>query len=170
MYVTEDDIRQIITPFELKNGKMGELSHGYDGGGRYTIRLADEGLHCIRNMEVHDPLQKVQNRFESIPPGSYVIPPGDMIMGVSIEEITVPDDIDGTIHTTSSYMRAGLTVGDGVLHSGWRGRLVIEIINGTRFPVRIYPGYGVVVIRFARCAPSRYNGKYQSQRAVVEVG
>ena len=68
--------------------------------------------------------------------------PGDFALGVTMETITLPDNIVGWIDGRSSLARVGLMV-HATAHAvdpGWHGQITFELFNAGPFPIQIAPG------------------------------
>lgn len=84
---------------------------------------------------------------------------------VAGETLEFPLDLVGHIYLRSTYARAGL----GVIHlgrieAGWKGRLVIEVLNASDLPVVIKKEERVATVEFVRLAKpvgTPYDGKFQ---------
>jgi dCTP deaminase len=175
----------IIFPFvgektrELDNGTKA-LSYGLSHAG-YDLRLSPEGFMVIDNsvskdfpldvksfdtelMEEQKPRQENGSTFFVLPPFSYAL-------GVSLERISMPNNVMGITDGKSTYARQGTIINVTPIEPGWSGYLTICIVNPLAFPVRIYANEGIVQVMFERlsgAADQDYgNGKYQNQGANV---
>jgi dCTP deaminase len=175
----------IIFPFtgekrrELDNGTKA-LSYGLSHAG-YDLRLSPEGFMVIDNsvskdfpldvksfdaglMEEQKPRQENGSTFFVLPPFSYAL-------GVSLERISMPNNVMGITDGKSTYARQGTIINVTPIEPGWSGYLTICIINPLAFPARIYANEGIVQIMFVRLDGEVGNaygdGKYQNQQAKV---
>jgi dCTP deaminase len=175
----------IIFPFtgekrrELDNGTKA-LSYGLSHAG-YDLRLSPEGFMVIDNsvskdfpldvksfdaelMEEQKPRQENGGTFFVLPPFSYAL-------GVSLERISMPNNVMGITDGKSTYARQGTIINVTPIEPGWSGYLTICIINPLAFPARIYANEGIVQIMFVKLdgdvASAYGNGKYQNQQAKV---
>ena len=91
--------------------------------------------------------------------------PGQFALASSLEHFTVPGDLVGFVHDKSSLARLGLFLGMGVVESGWRGHLTIEIKNQGYRPIHLLAGQPISQIVFHLVAnPTQgYDGRYQDQ-------
>jgi dCTP deaminase len=171
----------IIFPFtgekrrELDNGTKA-LSYGLSHAG-YDLRLSPEGFMVIDNsvskdlpldvkdfdtelMEEQKPLQENGSTFFVLPPFSYAL-------GVSLERISMPNNVMGITDGKSTYARQGTILNVCPIEPGWSGHLTICIINPLAFPVRIYANEGIVQVMFlqmeSEAAKAYGEGKYQNQ-------
>ena len=71
----------------------------------------------------------------------YVLqPPNSLMLGHTLEYFRIPRDILITVLGKSTYARAGSSMIATPLEPGWEGQLVLEIVNHTNSPLKVYPG------------------------------
>ena len=175
----------IIFPFvgekcrELDNGTKA-LSYGLSHAG-YDLRLSPEGFMVIDNsvskdfpldvksfdtelMEEQKPRQENGSTFFVLPPFSYAL-------GVSLERISMPNNVMGITDGKSTYARQGTIINVTPIEPGWSGYLTICIVNPLAFPARVYANEGIVQVMFMKLendvASAYGDGKYQNQGAKV---
>jgi dCTP deaminase len=175
----------IIFPFtgekrrELDNGTKA-LSYGLSHAG-YDLRLSPEGFMVIDNsvskdfpldvksfdtelMEEQRPRQENGSTFFVLPPFSYAL-------GVSLERISMPNNVMGITDGKSTYARQGTIINVTPIEPGWSGYLTICIVNPLAFPARVYANEGIVQVMFMKLendvASAYGDGKYQNQGAKV---
>ena len=103
--------------------------------------------------------------------------PGEFVLGVTLEEIRLPDDIVGRLDGKSSLGRLGLVVHStaGFVDPGWQGCLTLELSNLANRPISLYYGMKVSQISFMRLTTpaerpygsAALGSKYQGQRGPV---
>ena len=113
------------------------------------------------------------SRFEDITrrvhveDGSYlVIKPGEMILGITRERITLADNISGRLEGRSRFARFGLAVHvtAGFMHPGISNHQVLEIVNLGHAPLALYPGTRICQFVFEMCAGhAKYQGRFAEQ-------
>ena len=179
----------IIFPFigekrrELDNGAKA-LSYGLSHAG-YDIRLSPEGFMVIDNalnQSIVPPEPLDVKRFdesvmyevspiEALGSTYFVLPPHSYALGVSLERISMPNNVMGITDGKSTYARQGTIINVTPIEPGWSGHLTICIINPLAFPARIYANEGIVQIMFMKLEEDVANaygdGKYQNQEAKV---
>jgi dCTP deaminase len=81
---------------------------------------------------------------------SFVIHPGEFVLGATEEQVTLPDDIVARIEGKSSLGRLGLIVHAtaGFVDPGFTGTLTLEITNLTRVPIVLWPGKPIAQLSF----------------------
>ncbi len=103
---------------------------------------------------------------------SYIVQPGEFVLGVTQETITLPDDLVARVEGRSSLGRLGIIVHStaGFVDPGFSGTITLEISNLNRMPVALYPGMRICQLAFevmSSAAETPYNkkpfSKYQNQ-------
>jgi dCTP deaminase len=174
----------IIFPFvgekcrELDNGTKA-LSYGLSHAG-YDLRLSPEGFMVINNNKELEALDvksfNTSLMYEASPVqenGStfFVLPPFSYALGVSLERISMPNNVMGITDGKSTYARQGTIINVTPIEPGWSGFLTICIVNPLAFPARIYANEGIVQVMFMKLeddvASAYGDGKYQNQGAKV---
>ncbi|MGB2799042.1 MAG: dCTP deaminase [Dehalococcoidia bacterium] len=103
----------------------------------------------------------------------FLLPPGEFVLGSTVENIALPDDIVGRLEGKSSLGRIGLLIHStaGYVDPGWQGHLTLELSNVAKLPITLYYGMKIGQISFVRLtsAAQRLYGdeslgsKYQGQ-------
>lgn len=102
----------------------------------------------------------------------FIVQPGEFVLGVTSETISLPDDLVARVEGRSSLGRLGIIVHStaGFIDPGFSGTITLEISNLNRLPVALYPGMRVCQIAFEQMtgpADTPYhkkpNSKYQNQ-------
>ncbi len=80
----------------------------------------------------------------------FIVQPGEFILGVTEETLTVPDDLVVRVEGRSSLGRLGIIVHStaGFVDPGFSGTITLEISNLNRLPVALYPGMRVCQLAF----------------------
>lgn len=84
--------------------------------------------------------------------GRFVIHPGEMVLGSTLEEIYVPPHLVMSLEGKSSLARLGLLphVAAGYFDPGWRGVGTLELVNLSRVPIILRPGLKICQSRWTR--------------------
>lgn len=71
----------------------------------------------------------------------FVVQPGEFILGITREEVQLPDDLSARIDGRSSLGRLGIAVHStaGHIDAGFRGRITLEISNIGMVPILLHP-------------------------------
>lgn len=103
-------------------------------------------------LDPKNPKTFAQNmRVVTIPEGeAFIVQPGEFVLGVTQERITVPDDLVVRVEGRSSLGRLGIIVHStaGFVDPGFSGTITLEISNLNRLPVALYPGMRVCQLAF----------------------
>ena len=120
--------------------------------------------------QCHDDLNEAVEIEDEQP---FLLPPGEFVLGSTIENITLPDDIVGRLEGKSSLGRIGLLIHStaGYVDPGWQGHLTLELSNVAKLPVTLYYGMKIGQMSFVRLtAPAErlygdesLGSKYQGQ-------
>ncbi len=96
----------------------------------------------------------------------FMLHPGQLILGVTFEYISLPFDVFCTIMSRSSWGRLGLAVATAAaVQPGYKGCLTLELVNLSESPVALYPGLAVGQLIFhdvpSKGSEAVYEGRYQ---------
>jgi dCTP deaminase len=137
-----------------------------------TFKLYEHSKFAILDPKNPETFQG-RTRMITIPDGeSFIVQPGEFVLGVTMESITVPDDLVVRVEGRSSLGRLGIIVHStaGFVDPGFSGTITLEISNLNRMPVALYPGMRVCQLAFEQMsspADMPYNmkpgSKYQHQ-------
>lgn len=81
---------------------------------------------------------------------AFIIHPGDFVLGVTLETITLPNNIVARVEGRSSLGRLGIVVHStaGFVDAGFSGTITLEISNLNRIPVALYPEMRICQLAF----------------------
>ena len=88
--------------------------------------------------------------------------PKDVVVWLSKEHIDMPSDLVGFITSRSSWMQLFIST-SGFVGAGYRGKLVLEVINNHEIAVVLRPGDRICQIIFMEektASSANYQGKY----------
>jgi dCTP deaminase len=106
--------------------------------------------HRITAIDLADPPRGLTELVEVDDHDSFVIHPGEFVLGRTQEHVELPDDIVARIEGKSSLGRLGLIVHAtaGFVDPGFKGTLTLEITNLTRVPIILWPGKPIAQLSF----------------------
>jgi dCTP deaminase len=106
--------------------------------------------HRLPAIDLAEPPRNVTELVEVAPEQSFVIHPGEFVLGNTAEWVELPDDVVARIEGKSSLGRLGLIVHAtaGFVDPGFRGTLTLEITNLTRVPIVLWPGKAIAQLSF----------------------
>ncbi len=108
--------------------------------------------------------------------GTFVLHPGELALGITLESITLPDNLVGWLDGRSSLARLGLMVHVTAhrIDPGWSGNIVLEFFNSGKLPLALRPGMAIGAMSFETLtAPAerpytkREDAKYRGQSGPV---
>ena len=178
MILSDRDIRQAIASGRVKIEPEQPIEFLH-------IHCSSMDLHLGENFKLYehsrfavlDPKKPESflgnTRLITIPEGEpFIVQPGEFVLGVTREKITVPDDLVVRVEGRSSLGRLGIIIHStaGFVDPGFSGTITLEISNCNRLPVALYPGMRVCQLAFETMtspAERPYNAKpgskYQGQ-------
>ena len=73
---------------------------------------------------------------------SFVLHPGEFVLGATYEAVTLPDDIAARLEGKSSLGRLGLLTHStaGFIDPGFSGHVTLELSNVATLPITLWPG------------------------------
>lgn len=157
----------------LQNGsiRVEPLDWSQIGPGSIDLSLGNDFRVFRRKSKVYH--VKNDSRFEDITrsihveDGSFVVvKPGEMVLGITREKITLADNISGRLEGRSRFARFGLAVHvtAGFMHPGISNHQVLEIVNLGNAPLALYPGTRICQFVFERCeGHAEYSGRFAGQ-------
>jgi len=106
--------------------------------------------HRLPAIDLAEPPQGVTEHVAVEEGQSFVIHPGEFVLGNTVERVTMPDDLVARIEGKSSLGRLGLIVHAtaGFVDPGFSGTLTLEITNLTRVPIVLWPGKPIAQLSF----------------------
>ena len=106
--------------------------------------------HRLPAIDLADPPTGVTEHVQIEDTASFVIHPGEFVLGSTVEWVELPDDIVARIEGKSSLGRLGLIVHAtaGFVDPGFSGTLTLEITNLTRVPIILWPGKPIAQLSF----------------------
>jgi dCTP deaminase len=106
--------------------------------------------HRLPAIDLAQPPTGVTEHVQIEDSASFVIHPGEFVLGTTVEWVELPDDIVARIEGKSSLGRLGLIVHAtaGFVDPGFSGTLTLEITNLTRVPIVLWPGKPIAQLSF----------------------
>ena len=105
---------------------------------------------------------------------SFVLHPGEFVLGATFEVVTLPADIAARLEGKSSLGRLGLLTHStaGFIDPGFSGHVTLELSNVATLPITLWPGMKIGQLCFFRLSSpaehpygsEKYGSRYQGQR------
>lgn len=105
--------------------------------------------------------------------------PGEMALGITLEHVTIPDNLVGWLDGRSTLARLGLLVHLTAhrIDPGWKGNIVLEFYNASDRPLILMAGLHIGAISFEqlrgdvlRPYRSRVDSTYKNQTGTILAG
>jgi dCTP deaminase len=163
------ELSDAITPFEPQcvRDKSGIpiVSYGLQPAS-YDVRLSNDiFIQDAHFLPTVGPLLDFPGNWMQVPGSHFVLQPAHFVHALTLEGFEMPHAIVGKVSGKSTYARLGLFVLEGTIQPGWKGRLLLEMVNLGRLPIRLNAGQGIASVEFHRIAnpEATYQGRYQGQ-------
>lgn len=125
------------------------------------VRLGNEGS---------DELVKIGREETFVATGmSYLIHPGDLILGATLEFVALPPDVMAFVEGKSKWGRLGLIVATASqVAPGFHGVIVLELVNAGTVPLELVPGTPIAQFVFQKMShrlpdADLYRGRFYCQ-------
>ena len=146
MVLSNQDIQKLIEENKIQINPTPNLEEQL-GSASLDLRLGDEfavfehtkkAVIDTRDPESFNGMTRTI-KIENDEP--FVFHPGEFVLGVTLEEVFLPDDVAARIDGRSSLGRLGIVIHStaGHIDPGFKGKIVLEMENIGMIPVLIYP-------------------------------
>ncbi len=139
------------------------------GPNSYDVCLGDEFREVIPNYEkvIHTAIAS-----DTKPCREPVLQPNRVYLGITKERIWSNKYVP-ILHGRSSVGRHGLAIHitAGFCDVGWEGRIVLELVNHTGYPMILHPGCRIGQLSFhpVEGEVELYNSTYQGQDRIISA-
>ncbi len=96
----------------------------------------------------------------------YLLKPGELVLGITKERITLPEDVCGWLNSRSRFARIGLMshIAAPFLAPGISNRQILEIFNAGRNKIKLMPGMKICHVVLQECkGTATYTGAWKDQ-------
>jgi len=103
---------------------------------------------------------------EEIVADTLILCPQETVLGVTVEKITLPNNICGWLEGRSRFARLGLLIhiSAGLIQPGVSNHQVLEITNLSPNVLVLHAGTKICQLAFQRCeGEANYEGRFQGQ-------
>jgi dCTP deaminase len=130
--------------------------------------------HTMAVIDVKQNLEELTKLVEITDDRSFVLHPGEFVLGSTLERVGMPDDLVARVEGKSSLGRLGLLIHStaGFVDPGFSGHITLELSNVASLPITLYPGMKIGQVSFMRMTTpadvpygaGSLGSKYQGQR------
>lgn len=158
-YINEGKIG--ISPFDKES--VGAASYDLTLDNVFRVQIADKVMDAKESTNLDEYTNKI------IVDDFYELKPGELVLGLTKEIITLPGNIVGILQGRSTFARMGLMVHvtANLVQPGVKNKQVLEIYNASNRIIRVFPEVKICQIVFETCLGNAfYVGKYSKQNDV----
>jgi dCTP deaminase len=155
MILSQPDLRAAVDKGEivfdppLQENQWGEASVDLRLGHQFTrfrklksitVSVAD-GLGELGDLDLWD-TETIETNPKTGKRGQCVLEPGDFVLALTLEKITVPNHLIGLIEGRSTYARIGLSMHETApwIQPGWKNTpIILEIRNNGQLNIALTP-------------------------------
>ena len=103
-------------------------------------------------IDVKEGLEDLTQMVEIQDESPFILHPGEFVLGSTLENIELPDDLVARLEGKSSLGRIGLVIHStaGFVDPGWKGHLTLELSNLARLPITLYKGMKIGQISYLK--------------------
>lgn len=160
MYLCDRDLRDLLPQLAFTSE---EGTDAFDPDGQIQPASVDLRLSAVfwkplkmRTLDLRRAkLLEVQprryyRRTDLKPGDTILIRPGELLLGRTMEEFSVPSGYAATLVGRSSFARLGLMVSatGGFINPGWRGRMPLQLVNFSPNSIKLVQGLPICQVRF----------------------
>ena len=130
--------------------------------------------HTMPVIDVKQDLSDLTRLVEIDDGDSFILHPGEFVLGSTAESVSLPDDLVARIEGKSSLGRLGLLIHStaGFVDAGFSGHITLELSNVANLPITLYPGMKIGQVSFLQMTTpadvpygsAKVGSKYQGQR------
>lgn len=130
--------------------------------------------HSYRVIDLKEDQEDLTELIEIKEDDAFILHPGELVLGSTLERLTMPNDLVSRVEGKSSLGRVGLLVHAtaGFIDPGFDGHITLELSNVANLPITLYPEMRIGQISFMRMTTEADNpygsaktgSKYQGQR------
>ena len=139
-----DRQRIVVSPLDPEDIQPASIDLHLD---RQILKFTNSRQAFIDVKESLDDLTEIIDIPDDRP---FILHPGEFVLGSTVENIELPDDLVARLEGKSSLGRIGLVIHStaGFVDPGWKGHLTLELSNLARLPITLYYGMKIGQISF----------------------
>ncbi len=161
---------EIFKAIETGDIKIEPYDKSAVGAGSIDLRLDNKFRTFKKADQIYDVTEEMDYRdlTEAVESEQIIIWPGETILGVTLEKITLAPSLCGWLEGRSRFARLGLMIhiSASFMQPGVSNKQVLEISNMGRTPFRLHAGARFCQFVFQQTiGEAKYEGKFDNQIA-----
>lgn len=140
----------VITPL-LEEGQIGASSVDVRLGHQFIVlqRPAVTHVNPTDTENLDRSIYRTQHRIRVSLNEEFIIHPGQLVLGATLEYLAMPSDLAAMIEGRSSWGRLGLIIATACsVAPGFKGCITLELVNEGEVPLVLYPGIRIAQLVF----------------------
>jgi dCTP deaminase len=142
----------------------------------YDFRTFNYTQQALIDPKEPDTFAELTSVIHLQPGERFIVHPGEFVLGTTLEQVRVPDDLVARLDGRSSIGRLGIVIHStaGYIDPGFEGTITLEISNLGRIAVALYPEMRICQISFEQMSSpvsqgygARRLAKYQGQASTT---
>lgn len=182
MVLSDRDIKKaikskkiVISPFPDFSTQLGACSIDLRLGN--SFRVFEHSKYSHIDPSKKDYSNEITREITVKNGSSFIMQPGDFVLAITLERLTIADDLMGRLEGRSSLGRLGIVVHStaSIFDPGWDGNPVLELGNLGRMAVELKPGMKICAMTFEELSSkadvpytSKKFAKYKFQKSPIE--
>ena len=162
---TDISNRLVISPLLNKELQLADGAVDVRLGTQFIIIKRTEfmGLDPKDRLKIKERIRNYQEMVRVKFQYPFILHPNHLVLGSTLEYISIPNDLSAYVLTRSSWGRLGLIIATATyINSGYKGCLTLEIENIGEVPLALYPGTRVAQLVLNRLdGVGEYQGSYK---------
>lgn len=157
--------KNIIKIFPFNPDQVGPGSIDLHLGNKFRTFKKVHDIYYVTNNVNHE---DITTTIEINEGDYFLIMPGELVHGITMETVELPEWIAGRIEGRSRFARIGLLthLSSGFVHPGTKGKIVLEIVNVSPIPLALYPGTKICQLILEEVEGGEaYKGRFHLQEA-----
>jgi dCTP deaminase len=160
---TDDPL--VITPL-LERGQIGDASVDVRLGHEFIVLLRSGVDRIDATSDDSQAWERIRHRSQQkiriALHDRFVVHPGQLVLGATLEYVSIPKSLSAVVEGRSSWGRLGLIIATAnTIGPGFKGCVTLEVINGGDVPLILYPGLPIAQLVFHRNdGKAEYKGRY----------
>ncbi len=152
--LSDTDIKKLLKTGEIcisdvSEDQIGSCSVDLRLGNTFRVFKHAEVTHIDPKEDINEGLMEVVVKENN---SSFIIHPGEFVLGTTIEYIQIPRNLVARLDGRSSWGRLGIIIHStaGSVQPGYAGKLTLEIANISKVPVKLWPGSRICQLTFEK--------------------